>query len=382
MKTKTSFYFSIFSLVTILFVFTVNAQTPAQSVGQGFLEIAENWYQLADFAKSKKFCEKAIVSLNQVRTKSGELSKTDQKALSQAYFLKANLLKIFDTNRDAIQKELLNALKANPQFQPPDNYKNHSDIIQLWVHVKENEYKNHLEAKLTEAFNFYDQQKYCSAYNILKPIISHYQQQVATTIFNQCKKKCTPLSTTKPQVATNKLIGIFPVIHAGTHGEKNRKEIDKTVFTEKHIAQLKKKIPGVDILPISKETADSFKHDFKFKDYNEFIVKYITEISIKKAIVSTTREKSLELPSLGGITPSEITILNKIGEKLNSDYLLFIQFQGEMSDREGERRFNITLNVYSENPAKLLIRKNWQKKDIRDLENIKTKINEILQMKL
>ena len=114
-------------LSVLCVVLSASVSWGSYSIGKDFFDLAENYKNFAEFEKALNYCEKSITIFNSQPEKSKEI----YGALSAAYYLKANLLNYMQGKDKKIEEELFNALIADPDFVPPENYTNNPKIVKL-----------------------------------------------------------------------------------------------------------------------------------------------------------------------------------------------------------------------------------------------------------
>lgn len=380
----------------ILFASIVIAQT---DFGKNCLYMAYDYKKLKDYKKALEYCDKAIDAIRQEKK-----DVINKNLLSEAHYLKANVFIYMQMDEKDIENELLKALIANPDYEPPEEYSKHSAIVKLLIKAK-SRYEEEIQQSFDKALNYFAQGKYCLAMAILEPIATKCRNpEVALNILKSCQIKCTdtrlpprqvvtpsppsprvtPLSPPpqaapppapevipSPQPGKFKKIGIFPVIYVDLCKDDYSEKVKAIISQNSICEELKKHDIKIQFDIIDDAEAGKFKTDYNFEDFNPFVIN-ANRLYVEKITMDNILEGVKPEAVWGKLFTSLAFKLKKMCQSKGIDYALFIKMTIPKKKDENSN-ISITMNLYNmDDPQKPAVNKKWEHIEI--LKYVKTKL--------
>ncbi|MDO9566172.1 MAG: hypothetical protein Q7J15_05490 [Candidatus Desulfaltia sp.] len=379
----------------ILFASIVIAQT---DFGKNCLYMAYDYKKLKDYKKALEYCDKAIDAIRQEKK-----DVINKNLLSEAHYLKANVFIYMQMDEKDIENELLKALAANPDYDPPEEYSKHPAIIKLLIKAK-NRYEQEVQQSFDKALNYFAQGNYCLAMAILEPIATKCRNpELALNILKSCQIKCTdasssgavtvpspqpqtaapllqPLQSVSPQpqqvtpVAQQKqfkTIGIFPVIYKDLCKDDYSKKVKAIISQNSICEELKKHGIKIQFDIIDDAEAGKFKADYNLEGFDPFVISmgklYVEQITMNSILEGVKPEAVI-----GKLFTSLSAKLKKMCQSKGIDYALFVKMTIPKKKDENSD-ISIAMNLYSmNNPQKPAVNEKWEHIEI--LKYVKTKL--------
>lgn len=377
-------------VVTCIIIFCASTVMAQIDFGKNCLQMAYDFKNLEKFDKSLEYCDKAIAALQKAKK-----SVIAKNLLSEAHYLKAHILMYMQIEEKEIEGELVKALVANPDYEPPEGLASNPAVVMLLIKAK-GRYEEEIEQSYDKALNYFALEKYCLAMEILEPIaIKCRNSETALNILKRCQLKCTGASKTVAAVTAQKepeaeklpatphietpvpprgdikRIGVFPVIFVDSRKDSYSKKI-KAMVTQKSICEeLKKQDLKIDFDIIDDAEVGKFKSDYKIDNFDSFVVDfgkmYVEKITVKSVLDGIKPEVVM-----GKLFTINASKLKKMCQSKGIDYALFVKVKIPLQSNV-ESGIVVAMNLYSmENPQKPAVNEKWDK--INDPKYVKTKI--------
>lgn len=382
-------------VVTCIIIFCASMVMAQTDFAKNCLQLAYDFKKLEKFDKSLEYCDKVIAILQKAKK-----SVIAKNLLSEAHYLKAHILVYMQIEEKEIEGELVKALIANPDYEPPEGLASNPAVVMLLIKAK-GRYEEEVEQSYDKALNYFALEKYCLAMEILEPIaIKCRNSETALNILKRCQLKCTGVPKTQtavtaqkqsaaetlpvpPKVETPvppqgdlKRIGIFPVIYVDSRKDNYSKKI-KAMITQKSICEeIKKQDIKIDFDIIDDDEVSKFKNDYKIKDFKPFVVSfgqmYMEKITMKNILDGIKPEVVM-----GKLFTINASKLKKMCQSKGIDYALFVKITIPMQSSE-ESGVIVAMNLYNmKNPQKPAINKKWGK--IESPKYVKTKLPRMIK---
>ena len=371
----------------MLFTSIVIAQT---DFGKNCLYMAYDYKKLKDYKKALEYCDKAIDAIRQEKK-----DVINKNLLSEAHYLKANVFIYMQMDEKDIENELLKALIANPDYEPPEEYSKHSAIVKLLIKAK-SRYEEEIQQSFDKALNYFAQGNYCLAMAILEPIATKCRNpEVALNILKSCQIKCTDTPLPPPQGVTSlplpppaspsptsevipspqpgkfKKIGIFPVIYVDLCKDDYSEKVKAIISQNSICEELRKHDIKIQFDIIDDAEAGKFKTDYNFKDFNPFVIN-ANRLYVEKITMDSILEGVKPEAVWGKLFTSLAFKLKKMCQSKGIDYALFVKMTIPKKKDENSD-ISITMNLYNmDNPQKPAVNKKWEHIEI--LKYVKTKL--------
>jgi len=377
-------------VVTCIIIFCASAVVAQVDFAKNLVQMAYDFKKLEKFDKSLEYCDKAIAVLQKAKK-----SVIAKNLLSEAHYLKAHILVYMQIEEKDIEGELVKALAANPDYEPPEGLASNPAVVMLLIKAK-GRYEEEIEQAYDKALNYFALEKYCLAMEILEPIATKSRNsETALNILKRAQLKCTGVSksptavTAQRQPAGDKLpvppkietpvppqgdlkrIGVFPVIFVDSRKDSYSEKI-KAMITRKSISEeIKKQDIKVDFDIIDDDEVSKVKNDYKIKNFEPFVVNfgqmYVEKITVKSVLDGIKPEVVM-----GKLFTINASKLKKICQSKGIDYALFVKIKIPLRNSE-ESGIVVAMNLFSmENPQKPAINKKWDK--IENPKYVKTKL--------
>ena len=324
---------------------TVSVSFADESTGKDFLELADNYKVFAEFDKAMKYCDKSIATFNAMAKK----TSTTRQFLSKAHYLKANLLNYTQAGDERIEAELFKAITTDPNYTPPKNYTNHPDIIKILKRSKD-KYEEYINTTFNKALDFYMEQKYCLAEEMLAPIVQrHKNPEYAESILAQSKTKCLEKTgsvrggpTPKKIITPKDIIGILPVAFEGNFTQDTIRKFKEYLTPEKIKRSLRKFHVWTETLDISERFLDQTDVSFNIDNTKNFILSP-ADLSASSVVKGIFRGK-LKSKAADELDPHLQSKLAHVFDKIGCKYLFLCKITDDKS--EGIFKQNVTFNLY------------------------------------
>lgn len=371
----------------MLFTSIVIAQT---DFGKNCLYMAYDYKKLKDYKKALEYCDKAIDAIRQEKK-----DVINKNLLSEAHYLKANVFIYMQMDEKDIENELLKALIANPDYEPPEEYSKHSAIVKLLIKAK-SRYEEEIQQSFDKALNYFAHGNYCLAMAILEPIATKCRNpELALNILKSCQAKCTDTPLSPPQGVTSlpsppraiplqtpevipfpqqgkfKKIAIFPVIYVDLCKDDYSEKVKAIISQNSICEELRKHDIKIQFDIIDDAEAGKFKTDYNFKDFNPFVIN-ANRLYVEKITMDNILEGVKPEAVWGKLFTSLAFKLKKMCQSKGIDYALFVKMTIPKKKDENSD-ISIVMNLYNmDNPQKPAVNKKWEHIEI--LKYVKTKL--------
>lgn len=357
---------------------TVMAQ---MDFGKNCLQMSYDFKKLEKYDKSLEYCDKAITALQQA-TK----SIISSNLLAESYYLRANILVYMQAEEREIENELVKAVTASPDYEPPKELMSNPALVMLLVKAK-GRYEEEVEQSYDKALNYFALEKYCLAMEMLEPIATKCRNsETALNILKRCQMKCpggpaTPMASTSKKQQTEatlpvapavetpvppqgdiKRLGVFPVIYENLRKDRYADKVMDAVTQKGICEEIKRQDIPVDFDIIDDTEVSKFKKDYKIGSFDDFVVNfgqlYVEKITLKNVLDGIKPEVVM-----GKLFTANASKLKQMCQSRGIDYALFVKVTIPManSDKPG---VTVAMNLYSmEDPQEPAINKKWEKID-------------------